>query len=130
MLWLMLGICLLTLLVATLAILTVRTSERAISQLLQKELDTTRQDFREQRCSWEAERERLLNRALTKEWESYAQMTGAPAASPSDLPPVGMSDETESAQWAARAGALGLGETFVEMPGFDDNDVRGLGLSG
>lgn len=128
MVWLMLVICLLTLLVAALAILTARTSERAISHLLQRELDLLRKDYREERRCWEAERERLLNRAMTKDWESYAQMTGAPAASPSELPPVGMSDETESAQWAARAGALGLGETFVEIQGFDTDDAEGLGL--
>ena len=129
MVWLTLGISALMLLGAVLAVQMVTKSERMVRVILQEQLVELRKDHQSQRNSWEAERERLLNRAMTKEWESYAQMSAAMvASSPSDLPPEGMSDETESKQWEARMGALGLGETFVEVPGFDADDVRGLGL--
>lgn len=86
----------------------------------------TRQEnqHREERINWERERERLLNRAMTKEWTSYAQMQASQIlsfASPSDDPVRGMSDEEE----LSRIGrdlveAEGLGETLVEL----DNDDR------
>lgn len=60
-------------------------------------------------AQWELERERLLNRAMTKEWTTYAQMTGALSVSSpqADEPAVGMSDLEE----LRRAGLLdGIGE--------------------
>lgn len=45
------------------------------------------------------------------------------------LPPVGMSDETESVLWAQQHGA-GLGEVFAELHGADELDLNGLGFNG
>lgn len=106
---------------------------RMMLRFFQKELETLRTDHTAQRQSWEVERERLLNRCMTKEWESYAQMSTAMqvASSSSDhLPPEGLSDETEGRRWAEQHGASGLGEVFAELHGADETDIRGLGLSG
>lgn len=129
MVWLTLGISALTLLGASLAVLMVTRSDRAVRQVLLEQLTQARADHLEQRRSWEVERERLLNRAMTKEWESYTQMSAAlTVTSPSDQPPQGLSDETEAQRWAEAHGAVG--ETFAELHGISDNDIRDLGLSG
>lgn len=87
-------------------------------------------DHREQRIAWERERERLLNRAMTKEWASYVQMTGLsnqPGPTPLEPPYQGMSDEEELRRAGeAAAQSAGLGETFVDFSD-DDELIRGLG---
>lgn len=79
---------------------------------------------REREITWERERERLLNRAMTKEWASYVQMQGmlqTNSNSGSD-PAVGMSDEEE----LRRIGEIqGIGEVFVDL----GDDARELGLT-
>src|SRR5687768_6661105 len=76
--------------------------------------------FSSQRVSWELERERLLNRAMTKEWESYTQMSQAMmVASTSNSDPAegkGMSDEEELRRYAQTYHeTVGLGEVIVDM---------------
>ncbi len=83
-----------------------------------------------ERVAWERERERLLNRCMTKEWESYVQMTGqmgtTSGLSSDTSEVVGMSDESEAARWAAAMGqGEPLGETLVEM----ERDMSELGLT-
>jgi hypothetical protein len=81
---------------------------------------------REERINWERERERLLNRSMSKEWTTYAQMVAAGPTSPStsDEPLRGMSDEEE----LRRAGFIdqGLGEPFVDLQ-LDDEMKNILG---
>lgn len=80
------------------------------------------QQHREERRTWEVERERLLNRAMTKEWETYVQMQSAQVVLPStsDEAPRGMSDDEELRRIGrAEVEADGLGETLVEL---DDHD--------
>lgn len=79
---------------------------------------------KEERVNWERERERLLNRAMTKEWESYAQMAAAivPTSHLVSDPTegVGLSDEEELRRVGkAIAEAEGIGETLVELDDFD-----------
>jgi hypothetical protein len=67
--------------------------------------------------AWERERERLLNRAMTKEWTTYTQMSASmqagPPDSPGDDPIPGLSDEEEAERWAASLGhAIGNGAGF------------------
>lgn len=75
---------------------------------------------RQREITWEAERERLLNRMMTKEWQSYVQMNGAmqTASDSQSEPEKGLSDEEE----LRRIGVdpEGLGETYVEMSGFPE----------
>lgn len=121
MLWLTLGVsALMTLFLVVGVFLLFRAMMK--SQMEQIVRMTT--EHREQRHSWEVERERLLNRCMTKEWESYAQMAGAmQASSSSDSPfPDGLSDETEERRWAEMHGTDGIGEVFAEV------DARELGL--
>lgn len=94
-----------------------------------------REANRNREISWEHERERLLNRAMSREWQTFVQVEGnrnqGPSfASPSD-PYIGMSDEEEAAREhaaavAALAGGYGLGEVIN-----DDlhNDAVDLGLT-
>lgn len=57
--------------------------------------------------SWEHERERLLNRAMSREWQTYVQVEGSKNPSPSfgspSEPYLGMSDEVEAEREAAQA---------------------------
>lgn len=80
-------------------------------------LENQRKDHLEQRTTWNLERERLMNRVMTKDWESYAQLSQSlVVSSSSDLPPQGLSDETEAARWAEANGILpGTGEVFVDL---------------
>lgn len=75
----------------------------------------------EERINWERERERLLNRAMTKEWQSYQQMQAALVpnfgltSDPAEA--RGMSDEEELRRYRGEQlpQAQGLGETLVEL---------------
>jgi hypothetical protein len=75
--------------------------------------------------AWTAERADLLNRCMTREWQSYQMMRqGATFASASDLP-VGLSDEEElrrAGEYASNG--MGLGDTLVEL----EADFAELGL--
>lgn len=78
-------------------------------------IDSLRTDHREERMAWERERERLLNRAMTREWTSYVQMQGAMQSSNSTSDPyVGMSDEEELRR-AGLTDAEGYGEVIVDI---------------
>lgn len=82
------------------------------------------QMHRQEKKDWLVLEERLLNRCMTKEWTSYAQMSsGMSVSSNYEGEGIGLSDESEAAAWAAAHGGLeGLGETYVEV------DARDLGL--
>src|SRR5215510_9937243 len=84
-----------------------------------------RLDHREQRINWERERERLMNRVMSKEWTTYAQMTAAmePSLEPSSQ---GMSDEEEIRRYEQSIGeSLGIGEeVLVDM----EPELKELGL--
>ncbi len=125
MLWLAMGSSVVLLLGIFLSLMTVR----AMGKFFQSQLEQTRTDHREQMRSWEVERERLMNRVMTKEWESYTQMTAQMqvAGSVSDTsPPVGLSDEREAEMWAQmHGGTEGIGEVFATL-----EDAEGLGLNG
>ncbi len=62
-------------------------------------LDRLMKDQQRREDSWTLERERLLNRSMSKEWTTYAQMTGSmQSTSTSDIPgspPVGLSTDEE-----------------------------------
>lgn len=75
---------------------------------LEKLLIQEREDHRKTQDRWEVERERLLNRAMVKEWTTYAQMTTAmSSASISEADGRGLSDAEEM----RRAGFTdGIGE--------------------
>lgn len=85
----------------------------------------SQKDHKEQRVNWEQERERLLNRAMTKEWESYTQMSQALLAQASPLTSEqyqGMNDAEE----LRRAGAQdGVGEVLYDFT----EEFKELGLS-
>lgn len=81
---------------------------------------------------WEVERERLLNRCMTREWASYVQMQSAmmTSTSPSISPEEarGLSDEEELRRVGADlANAQELGEVYVE---FDDGYSGGGLITG
>lgn len=132
--YVLLGLLFLVILLGwTAVLLNLLSQERERGQaLLQAEQE--RNNSRELRA--EHERERLLNRAAAKEWQTYVQLEGSrnqgTFGSPSE-PYVGMSDEAELERYRAQqAEALmasqghGLGESLT-----DDlyDDARDLGLA-
>ena len=82
-------------------------------------------EHRREKQQWEVERERLLNRAMTKEWTTYAQLVNGmvTSTSPSDEPPVGLNDEEE----LRRIGQLFAHEGLGDVDGLND-DLDDLGI--
>lgn len=85
-----------------------------------------------ERNSWEEERKDLLNRLMTKEWTSYAQLSMS-GNTHSDFDDVveGMSDEEEMSRWGHNlAQAEETGETIIELPTEESlqSELRDLGL--
>ena len=83
------------------------------TKLFLRLLSSEQSSSRRRETEWATERERLLNRAMTKDWQSYAQLQSSMVVtgSPSEEY-VSMSDEAE----AARAGFTGFGEeVYVEL---------------
>ncbi len=79
----------------------------------------TMKEHRREKQKWEEERERLLNRSMTKEWASYLQMqTPTKLDSTSDY--LGMSDEDE----LRRYGQQPVGEVLVDL----GDEMKELGL--
>lgn len=111
MVWLLLAINFLTLLVCWL-----------FHHLMVSDL---RKDHERQRATWEHKEERLLNRCMTKDWQSYVQMNGAMQVASSTSEPgegIGMSDESEARRWAEAHGIPEFGEVLAEQ------DLHDLGL--
>lgn len=82
---------------------------------------------RHREATWELKEERLLNRCMTKDWQSYVQMNGAmQASSTSDIPGegIGMSDESEAIAWARAQAGQAVGDPLVEQ------EMRDLGIFG
>lgn len=80
--------------------------------------------FQNEKNQWDLKEERLLNRAMTKEWESYTQLSHAlmNQALPSTSEPYqGMNDEEE----LRRFGQQPVGEVLVDY----SDDLRELGLT-
>ena len=92
-----------------------------MSDLMKQE----RELHREQRINWERERERLMNRVMVKEWQTYTQMTQAMNPS-EDSSALGMSDEEEVRRYLDSLGQTqGIGEeTLVDM----EPEMKELGL--
>lgn len=69
---------------------------------------------------------------MTKEWQSYAQLSAAQAPFDSyDSEYVGMSDEEELRRMAHNAAnAMGTGEVLIEVPSEESiqEDLKELGL--
>jgi hypothetical protein len=87
-------------------------------------IETMRSDHRAERINWERERERLLNRAMTREWTSYLQMLPTMENSGSTSEESkGMSDEEEMRR-AGFSDPQGFGEVVVDMT----DEMRMLGL--
>lgn len=85
-----------------------------------------RQDHQEQRTTWELKEERLLNRCMTRDWQSYVQVQSLQASSTS-TPQIegegtGLSEESEALAWAKANGLDGVGDVIYEQ------DFRDLGL--
>ncbi len=85
-----------------------------------------REDYNQQRVTWELKEERLLNRCMTKDWQSYVQLQsqqGFSTSSPAiDGEGVGLSEESEAKAWAEVHGLSDVGEVVYEQ------DFRDLGL--
>src|SRR5262245_32283279 len=78
--------------------------------------------------SWILERERLMNRVMTKEWTSYTQMIPSPSLnSESEDVTAGMSDEEELRRWKLLHENPGIGEI---LNGDYGNEFNELGLFG
>jgi hypothetical protein len=92
-----------------------------LDKVIQRELEL----HREQRINWERERERLMNRVMVKEWQTYTQMTQAMAPS-EESSSLGMSDDEEVRRYLDSLGAAqGIGEeVLVDM----EPDMKDLGL--
>ena len=99
----------------------------------QKEMDKQRAIHRAEQVQWWQEREMLLNRAMTRTWQDYVQVssnlhTGS-SSSNSEEELTGMSDEEEIRRWqqADSANIAPVGEVIgtVEL---DDTDRDFLGL--
>lgn len=67
---------------------------------------------------------------MTKEWESYAQLSQSQNISFNDDVMVGMSDEEEMERMARSFAGEHYGETLVEVPDAEaiDQDLRDLGI--
>ena len=95
---------------------------------LREMVEAERGTHREERRQWEIERERLLNRCMTRTWESYVQMSAAmvaPGSSTSGFDESqGLSDEEEIRR-AGEAQQQGLGEVLLDY----GNDFEELGLT-
>lgn len=80
--------------------------------------------MREQK--WDREREKLLNRLMTKEWTSYVQMEQYqnPNLTSTSDESRGLSDEEELRRWAQSAADIPVGETLVDLQA----EFRELGI--
>ncbi len=74
--------------------------------------------------SWTQERSDLLNRCMTKEWQSYQMMVAQAPFSSTSEPPVGLSDEEELRRIGRAYSEAGLGDVLVEL----DADLAELGI--
>jgi len=85
-----------------------------------------RRDHSEQRATWELKEERLLNRCMTKDWQSYVQLQSLQESSTSfpaiEGEGIGLSEESEARAWAEAHGLSDVGEVVYEQ------DFRDLGL--
>jgi hypothetical protein len=73
---------------------------------------------RHREATWELKEERLLNRCMTKDWQSYVQMGATMgASSPFEIPGegIGQSDESEGLAWAKAHGSPELGDILLEQ---------------
>lgn len=117
--WLMLGSSLfLNVVILVFCHLMLRDKEQSLRE--------TNRMHREREITWEAERERLINRAMTQTWQDYTQMTTrmGVSSSTSDDEPRGMSDEEELRRLGL-ANIMGVGEeVLVDL----HDDMRELGL--
>lgn len=97
---------------------------RGLREMVEAERGTHQTEKRQ----WEIERERLLNRCMTRTWESYVQMSAAmvtPGSSTSGFDESqGLSDEEEIRR-AGESQQQGLGEVLIDY----GNDFEELGLT-
>lgn len=87
-------------------------------------MDSLIESHRVREGTWELKEERLLNRCMTKDWQSYTQVTSAMVSSTSEPGEgIGLSDESEARAWANAHGELEIGDVLFEQ------DLRELGIT-
>jgi hypothetical protein len=90
---------------------------------MEKQMLAQRADHREQRINREREAERLMNRVMVQEWQTYAQMNQALSSNSTSDEPGGMSDEEEIRRSIGDIDGVG-DTTFIDMTA----EMRELGL--
>lgn len=132
--YVLLGLLFLAILIGQAVVLLSLLSQERTKWITLLEQEHQRNNDRELRS--EHERERLLNRAASKEWQTYVQLEGSRNQGPSFVsssePYVGMSDNEELARWQeAQVEALKASQTFGYGEVLTDDlhdDARDLGL--
>lgn len=85
-----------------------------------------------EREEWREEKKDLLDRVMTKEWESYVQVKHGGTQGLSQTEYIGMTDEEELERMRTSfSDGEGVGEVIVEMPDSEEtlmSDLRDLGL--